>query len=398
MKLKAIVLCVCLAVSSPLAAEEYRLIAGDRINLTYNLLPEAKTVMIDIDGNIRLADLGTIIAKGKTLTEIEKDVVESMIRNGYSGTPFVTAEIVEYAPIIVSGYVGRSGVYPYVPGTTAGVAIAIAGSAGATNPIIANADLQALAAKRRAASLATQIVSTVAQIAGLEASLAGPDTPVAVSAELKAVVPEQELSHLEALIASENGLLEAQRTATKDQLASFEKEISDYAAQINNLDARIALQNEMIDQLTADTTSARSLQSQGLATNSQTTTLILRLADERADLLALETAKLNTQRSSSLAERNRQQFLAEQNRSRLQQLNDARDKLHQLRGEQAYAFNEVSLTNANIGAVSPTEEGVTLEITLAGPRANRVDPASVDENTPLLPGDILLVKSIPNSP
>jgi protein involved in polysaccharide export with SLBB domain len=394
MKLIALSFSVCTVLGAPLFAEPYRLIAGDRVTLSYNLLTDAKVAMVDIDGNIRLAELGSIVAVGKTLDGLQADVATAMIENGFSGSPFVTAEILEYAPIMVLGFVERSGVYPYVPGMTAGVAMALSGDAGAKNASFANVEIAALNARHRAESVGAQIASTVAQIARLQAGLSGTAAPISVSDDLRTATPAQELPHLEVLLATEAELLLKERGATQELLTSWEKEVADNLIQIQLLDTRIGLKAETVAQLALDVDSARSLQSQGLSTNVQTTNSIQRLSDEREELLALETAKLNVERSRALAQRNRQQYEADSIRNDMQELAQAKARLNLLVGDRRLALDELSLLQAEIGVPSITDGSISLQLELQGPRADRIDPKEVNENSPLLPGDIIVVKAL----
>ena len=378
---------------TPLIAEPYRLIAGDRITLSYNLVTDVKAAMVDIDGNIRIAEVGSLVAAGRTLDGLQADVATAMIEKGFSGVPLVTVEILEYAPVVVMGFVERSGVYPYVPGMTVGVALALTGDAGATNASVVNVEISALSARQREDSLGAQIASTVTQIARLQASLTDATAPISVSDDLKTAVPAQELPRLEDLLAAEAKFLRTERVATQELLASWEKELADNLIQIELLDARVALKTETVTQLARDVDSARNLQSQGLSTNIQTTNSIQRLSDEREELLAIETTKLNVEHSRALAQRNRSQYEADLTKNRLQEFAQAKARLNLLLGERRLAIDELSLLLAATGIPSITDETISLQLELKGPRADRIDPADVNENTPLLPGDFVVVKA-----
>lgn len=395
MKTNALCFGLLLLAATPLLADPYRLIAGDHVVLHYNLIAAEKTAMVDLDGNIRLAELGSVIASGKSLDDLQVAIAQAMLANGFAGTPSVTVEIVEYAPIIVSGYVARSGVFAYTPGMTAGAALAMTGNTAIPARSFATTEIAALTVQRRIDSLGAQLASAAAQIARLQAGLAGPDAPIIVADDLKNAVPEPELARLELLLAAEDRLLVTQRTAARDLVRSWDREIADNLTQIELLDARIVIKAETVAQLTRDVDAARNLQSRGLTTNAQTTATFQRLADEREELLALETTKLTVQRGRALAERSRQQYAAETTTGRLQDLTQAQARLNLLQGDRGLALQEMTLMLAETGTTLSIADAPTLRMTLQGPRADRMGDAGVTAATVLLPGDVLVVDVVP---
>jgi protein involved in polysaccharide export with SLBB domain len=393
MRLLSTVFCAAIAIAAPLAAEEYRLVVGDSVTLDYAFLENPKTTSIDLDGNIRLSELGSIEAQGKTLNEIEGIISQAMVQGGFSGVPFVTVEIAKYAPIVVSGVVKKSGLYEYVPGMTVDVAVALSGGASEIDVKAQNTELAALAAQRKSATFAKQIGQTVAVVARLEAAVEGAETEIELSSDLRDQVPVQELSELPARIAAETEILATERQSAAALLASWAKEVSESQVQIDLINERIILKEELIARLSGELDDAKSLQSQGLATTSRTSTLIVRLADEREDLLALETAKVVARRSRAMAERNQARFEAEQHQTRLTQLRDANNRLETLQRDYRFALNELALLNSNIDDLPLVDEWLDLEILLMGPRSGRVAAGEITPDTPLLPGDILMVRA-----
>lgn len=392
MRLNCYVLGLSLLLGAPLAAAPYQLVVGDQITLNYNFLQDPKTATIDLDGNIRLSEIGSIVADGKTFDEIETDITNAMIKGGFSGVPFVSVEIAEYAPIIVSGFIERGGRFEYMPGITVGVALALSGGAATLDTQTGgNTELSSLAARRRSASLATEIAETVSRISRLEAALAGPETPITLPEELQASVPRSELPGLEDRLIAESKVLERERLTSEMLMASWNKELNEGQRQIEILDERLNLKDVTISRISEDLESARSLQSQGLSTNTRTSALIQRLADEREDLLAIETAKVNVRRAISLADRNRKRYAADQHQGRLEALRDARNLLTTLEQSYRISLSELALLYGDVDGLSLTEGGLGLEFTILGPRAARFDGQTVTANSKLLPGDIVVV-------
>ena len=386
------ILCAGLMLAQPIAADPYRLVAGDRVTLNHDLMTTPKTAMIDLDGNIRLPELGRIAAADKSFDEVEAAIAGAMIEGGYSGIPAVSVEIASYAPVVVSGLVERSGRYDYLPGMTVGTAIALAGGIALPDLPLDSDRLAALTARRNAERLAGQIAETVARIARLKAALGGAETPVILSQQLRSVVPWQEQAGLDDLLASETAILRGQRATSTLLIASWTRDIAESDAQIGLLEDRIALKDTAVAQLSADLDAARDLQSKGLTTNSRGSALLQRLADEREELLALETAKIQTRQNKSLSARNRDRYEAEQYQNRLQDLRDAEGRLKTLQRDYRFALAELELLSANAGGqVEAGEDKLTISV--IGPRDDRFETDTVDGDSPLLPGDVVTVRS-----
>ncbi|MDX1780128.1 MAG: O-antigen ligase family protein [Thalassovita sp.] len=385
------ILCAGLMLAQPLAADPYRLVAGDRVTLNHDLMTTPKTAMIDLDGNIRLPELGSIEAAGKSFDEVEATIAAAMIGGGYSGIPAVSVEIASYAPVVVSGLVDQSGRYDYLPGMSVGTAIALAGGI-APEMALDSERLAALTARRNAERLAGQIAGTVARIARLKAALDGAETPVILPETLREAVPWREQEGLDDLLASEAAILRGQRATFTLLVASWTRDIAESDAQIALLTDRIALKNQVVTQLTSDLDAARDLQSKGLATNSRSSALLQRLADEREDLLALETAKIQIRQNKSLSARNRDRYEAEQYQNRLQDLQDAEGRLKTLQRDYRFALAELELLSRAAGGQTEAGED-TLTIRVIGPRADRFAGGIVNEDDPLLPGDVVVVSA-----
>lgn len=379
-----------LVMSLPLAAQSYRLVMGDRVIVYYDFLEVPKTTTVDLDGNIRLSELGRIHAQGRTLDEVEEAITEGMIQGGFRGVSFVSVEIEAYAPIVVSGFVKRSGQYDYMPGMTVGAAVAVAGGSGsggdAEGP---NSDIQELNARRRAGTAAELIATAVADIARLEAFQAEDDTAITLDDVLREAVPAQLRDDMDERLAAEARLLANTRDHTETMLASWAQEVADFEVQIGLLDGRIALKEEIVSNLVVELADLDNLRAQGLTTISRFSTLQQRLADDREELLSLETAKVTARRSAGMAARNRDQFLAEQREAVLTSMAEAQMELAAGQRDYRFALDELTVLSDGAEAIATEAPLFKLHYILQGPRADRVN--AIDRDTPILPGDILVV-------
>lgn len=120
-----------IAVAQPVSAGEYRLRAGDRIDV--RVLREEEfskdKVLIDQSGNVSLPLIGSVPAAGRTQDELAETVRQRLAAT-FLRDPRVSVMIETAAPVTlaVEGDVEDPGVYEIVPGSTLLTALALAGS------------------------------------------------------------------------------------------------------------------------------------------------------------------------------------------------------------------------------------------------------------------------------
>ncbi|WP_299684391.1 polysaccharide biosynthesis/export family protein [uncultured Tateyamaria sp.] len=376
----------------PADADPYRLIIGDRVIVNYDFLDEPKPTSVDLDGNIRLSEVGSIPAAGRTLDEIENAISEQMTLGGFSGVSFVLVEISEYAPVVVSGYVERSGRYEYLPGMDVSAALALAGGFGAGDIEGPNADVLAVNARRRASTAAERIAGAVADITRLDAALDGPDTPVELSDAMRAAVPVDLRDGMDARIEAEKERLAVRRSTADNLVASWNSDIADFEEQTLLLDERIVLKEDIVAQLAAELADLEKLRTQGLTTTARFSTQQQRLSDDREELLSLQTAKIAARRAATLAARNRDRFLSDRREEDLQEMKEARVDLESGLREYGFALDELTVLSDDTAALAEEVPVLDVRFVIRGPRSDRFGDAEVTINTPLLPGDIIVVE------
>lgn len=378
----------------PVGADPYRLIIGDKVIVNYDFLDEPKPTTVDLDGNIRLSEVGSIPAAGQTLDEIEDAISQQMTLGGFSGVSFVLVEIAEYAPLVVSGYVDRSGRYDFLPGMDVAAAIALAGGFGSGDIEGPNADVLAVNARRRASAAAERIAGAVANLARLDAALDSPDTPVVLSDDLRAAVPVDLRDGMDMRIEAEKERLGVRRSTTENLVASWNSDIADFREQTILLDERIVIKEEIVATLTAELADLETLRTQGLTTTARFSTQQQRLSDDREELLSLQTAKIAARRAATLAARNRDRFLSDQRQEDLEELKEARVDFESGRREYALAIDELTVLSDDTDALADEVAVVEVRFVIKGPRADRFGEADITRSTPLLPGDIVVVEVV----
>lgn len=135
------------------AAEEYRLQPGDVVAVSVAGMPDMNLqTPVQIDGTLSLPVVGDMVAGGLTLAE-----ARARIQTAYAGQLLpgllsdgrevmrtvdrgqVSASVVSYRPVFVSGAVARPGEVAFQPGMTVRQALAVAGGIAQAAPSVTNA-------------------------------------------------------------------------------------------------------------------------------------------------------------------------------------------------------------------------------------------------------------------
>ncbi len=117
------------------SAESYRVMSGDMLRVDVFLSPEhSAEIKVDDAGQITLPALGRVQVSGLTAEEIETAIREKLTSLSEITSVRVVVSVIEYRPIFVLGLVNNPGRYPYSARTTVLQALALAGGIG--NPLI----------------------------------------------------------------------------------------------------------------------------------------------------------------------------------------------------------------------------------------------------------------------
>jgi polysaccharide export outer membrane protein len=234
------------------AAAEYRLHAGDVIEVTIAGLPQfGQRTPVQLDGSITIPTIGALDVEGATLANIRdriQDAFTSRLLTLYAadGREFtrtveredVSAAIVQYAPVWVSGDVVRSGELPFQPRMTVRQAIA---SAGGLRPNIVNAGVQPY----DSIALRSDYIASWLALAGDTARAWRLRAELGEAAEFdKASVPPAPIPEdaLTRIVLIEEQIRELRSVNFDRERAYLEKSASLAEEQIQSLSARIKLE------------------------------------------------------------------------------------------------------------------------------------------------------------
>jgi protein involved in polysaccharide export with SLBB domain len=106
---------------------DYRLGAGDEIRIqVYQEDDLSMMLRLDESGTFDYPYLGTIIAKNRSLNQLQNTLMEGLLQDVLVN-PNVNVSIIKYRDFYIGGEVKKSGGYPYKPGLTVKQAITLAG-------------------------------------------------------------------------------------------------------------------------------------------------------------------------------------------------------------------------------------------------------------------------------
>lgn len=390
-----LVLAWLLLPASAAAADRYRITPGDHVVVVISGVEKPIETMVDADGEIRMSDLGGVSVSGLTLDEAELRIETEMQSQGLFVEPQVSLTIEKYAPIIVAGDVASPGRYDYLPGMNVAAALALSGGSqtgGVTRVEVARARSVASAGLQQAN---IDIAATVAKLARVRAAQAGADSEVVLPSDLESLVPLPNAVNLAQMVSNEAQTLRTERARTETLLKFWEEEIATITNQIRNFDARIVVQKEIAENLATVLQDALTLQERGLQTSSRVADATEREAAARSRVLELQTARLNAERAIASAMRERATYLSKIEQDLIDERNELVADLDGFLVQyDRFAEQRALLTGGQAGALLD-RDAVAVDFSLLSPRADRGRDLELAPDTPIYPGETLIVSVTP---
>ncbi|MEP3441092.1 MAG: polysaccharide biosynthesis/export family protein [Sulfitobacter sp.] len=389
--LTALAFAALLYTAAGAGAQEYRLLSGDRVTVSYLSQGTSVEVAVDIDGELRLPGAGGVPVAGATLDEAEALVDKAIKDAGVFLNSSVALQMLDYAPITVSGDVTTPGQYRYIPGMTVGAALALSGGSqisGVSRFEVERARIDNEGALR---TLNLSIAGSVLRISRLEALVAGAET-YSISKALVQRIPQAGIVPLENLQAAESGLFETTRNLAAESIALWEDEINLIEDQLTLFEQRIAVQEEILVNTAEELERAQDLQERGLQTAARLTTVIQRNADAQARALELESARIAAVQAVSEARRRLSNFSRTRREEWLGALQTERLALEDTELNYGRRLEQQAVLTGNLVGSLMLSEVIDPTYAVVSPRDGRQGLSDVGLDTPILPGEMLIVK------
>lgn len=363
---------------------------GDSLTLTFPGDTIPFEALVDFDGDIRLPAVGGLKVSGLTLDETQVVIEQALSEAKLFVDPTVNVSMASYAPIVVAGQVRQPGQFPYLPQMSVATALGLSGGANTLDQDQLSTLRLLTDTQSRIQRYSLDVARAVIRLAAYRTFLDGQATIELTSRE-RAQLPAMGETELANLTEQEEEFL-AGTLARAEQLQEiWVKEIDDLEAQSTLSSQRLDLQRTIVESTQEELVAAQSLQERGLQTAASFASILQRSTDEKARVLEIETAKISVDRA--IAEANRERFTFT-SALRLDILRDRRDVQMALEAakldlerekEQLSNFSDLDLISSlHISSVVTTFQ-------IISPRPGRSTLNNITLESPLLPGDTLVV-------
>ncbi|MDN5926831.1 MAG: polysaccharide biosynthesis/export family protein [Hyphomicrobiales bacterium] len=393
---------LALAVPTAVQAAEYQLGAMDKLSIRVAEWQTAEAAVRDwgsingdyavsSGGTISLPFIGEMVVKGKSTADVAAKIGEELQQKfGLLDQPYASVEIAEYRPFFVAGDAQTPGRYPYMPDLTVLKAVSLAGGVRRADNlgarylrdfINARGDYQVLASKR---------LGLLAARARLISEAAGNDQ-IDFPKELDNTAEGTKLMKDEtAFKETRKKKLDVQLNALADLKSLLQKEVT-------SLSQKMDTQQRQADLSKKELTSVGSLANKGLAVNQRVLTLEQRTADLEGKILDLETTQLQAKQAISKADQDaaslRNDFEAEVAQTRQQVESDlvaANLKIGMYKDLMA----EAAQNDPGLARYSAQGSPLAVNYSIARETGGKIVEIQADENTAVLPGDIVKVRLV----
>ena len=374
----------------PATAQTYRLVPGDQIEVALIGSDTVVNARVDLDGQIRLPHIGSVVVEGRSLDEAEKSIEDLIQKVGEYVDSRAFVSIVDYAPIVVSGDVGAPGRYEYLPRMTVATALGIAGGAQSLSLSQFEIDRARAEVDGQLAIINTELTGTVVQIARLEAELDDNDN-VQVSNDLLNRLPARNTARLEAFLVSERDILANNLARKAELLAHWDQELTTLAQQRDVLEQRLEVQTRLASVLSAEQEKAQSLHERGLITATQMANSEQRDAVAKDRLLELEALQVTIERGISDTRRQRAQFIYAKKEDAFLALRTARQQFEDqlIRYDRAQLQQNI-LSGSGISRLLEADN-IQVVFEILGSSGQMRDGSAITPDSLIFPGETLLV-------
>lgn len=337
-------------------------------------------------GNVSLPFVGDLAASGRTTTEVADEIgVKLQKLFGLRDRPSASVEMAQYRPIYISGEVQTPGEYPYAPNMTVLKAVSLGGGLRraegqrfARDFINASGDSAVQAAERS---------RLLIRRARLQAEIARRDA-ITLPEELKNVPGADKL------LQSEAALMESRDRRQKLQLAALADLKSLLQSEIEALGKKSETQQRQLDLATEDLEKVDGLAEKGLALSQRKLSLEQRVADVQSQLLDIDSQSLKAKQDLTKAAQDETNIRNDWDAQLAQELQNTEAELDTLTlklGTSRDLMTEALMQSAE--AAQLEQQAATISYSIIRDKDGKPAEIPADENTPVLPGDVIKVNA-----
>ena len=381
-------------------AEEYQLGTMDKLKIRVAEWQTAEGAVRDWSvvtgeytvgpsGALSLPFIGDLPAAGKTTTEVGEAIGEKMqTLFGLRDRPSASVELAQYRPLYLSGEVEKPGEYPFAPNLTVLKAISLGGGLRrsesgqrfARDYINANGDSSVQTAERN------RLLIRRARLQAEIADKQGIDLPKDL----------QGVPGIDKLLANETALMSSRDRRQKLQLKSLADLKALLESEIQSLAKKSETQNRQMELAAEDREKVESLAEKGLALSQRKLSLEQRVAELQSALLDIDTASLKAKQDVSKAAQDETNLRNDWDAQLAQDLQNTEAELDTLQiklGTSRDLMAEALLQSAEAAQSKDNTADAVIAYSIIRERDGKPTEITADENTPVLPGDVIKVQA-----
>ncbi len=388
------------------AASDYLLAPQDKLRIkVLHWLPGAGnyqewtalngTYAIGASGTISVPMLGSIRAQGLGTDDLAKLIEDRLKeRAGLPADPDASVEIVEYRPFYVVGQAARPGEYPFRPELTTIKALAIAGGLYRDPSTFGSRDRDRINARSAYENAQLELHRLLIRRIRLLAELRDVDSDDIGGSPAPLIIPPELAKNEDTsrLVRDEERIKHARIKGLASRLAALRELQGLLKNELVSLESKTQWQRETLKLAHEERDNIARLVERNLVVNARRMSTQQAIADHETRLLDLEAAALRVKQELSKAERDMVAARADLRATVTTELQttEAGIDLLQLRIRTAVAL----LAEASGSSVSKSREFLAFKASFVITRQASGEPPvqlAADENTPMLPGDVLSV-------
>lgn len=375
--------------------EQYKLGVQDRLRIHVSEWPALNAeVMVGPNGDISLPVIGQVRAADLDTAELARAISRRLKEVGQlSELPDASVDIIGYRPFYILGSVTSPGEYPYRPGMMVLNALSIAGGAYRSDRFSAwDAERVAISSRGEIAVLTLRQQDLQAEKIRLTAELEGaeafPSAPAGASSQLLRALEEQRriFDGLQERRRLAKDMLELSITSREREIASLDQQLADVGRK------RLATETELQQ--------VRKLVERNLAVH-RLFPLERTLADILREQQELEIRKLGTgqtladlrQELANYDETRRNEVLAE-----IQRVNAQMREVEEQHAALLRLLDGAAQYSTKVAEDTAENDEPQLRYMIVRSKGSDIDEFQATETTRVMPGDVVKVFRISESP
>ncbi|WP_407696661.1 polysaccharide biosynthesis/export family protein [Sneathiella aquimaris] len=341
-------------------------------------------VIVGMDGTISLPGIGAIVARGETVRGLERKLLKRISETVVQ--PSLAVQMVAYRPFFILGEVGEAGGYPYQPGLTVLKAVSLAKGFKSTRSDLNqfSKQLANLRAKQALGNNVTTLASAEVRRARVLAEQA--DQDIFAFDPGSGIISK--LPNLDTIIETEQALFAKRRVSHKRQLDQVKETIAARQLELQSYKKRMSSKDDLNDQIDKEVREVRKLRKQGLVPVERVNRLIREQLNIRGQVLQTNSLLRQAQVSLSLSQEKLISLTEGLKVELAREVRELEDQISILKTSIKGELEIMESTGDGYRRSAGSDQiGYGFEIH----RKDQLLTGTIDFNTPILPGDTLIV-------